>query len=63
MQNDVFVYEPFTRIGPRKKRKGKDKGSSSPFDLLRRAKEDLATDGTWLSDCEGTALDQLCGTC
>ncbi|KAL4067666.1 hypothetical protein J3A83DRAFT_4097243 [Scleroderma citrinum] len=53
MQGDTFTYEPFTRISPRKKRKGKtNKEISSPLDLLRRAREDLSADGTWLSDCE-----------
>lgn len=54
MEGDAFTYEPFARISARKKRKGKvQREMSSPLDLLRRAKEDLYADGTWLSDCEG----------
>lgn len=53
MEGDAFTYEPFARISARKKRKGKvQREMSSPLDLLRRAKEDLYADGTWLSDCE-----------
>ncbi|KAG6331054.1 hypothetical protein ID866_8036 [Astraeus odoratus] len=55
MQADTFVYEPFSRVGPRKKkRKGKTQREiSTALDLLSGAKQDLAADGTWLSDCEG----------
>lgn len=51
MQTDKFTYEPFIRVNPRKKRRGKaNRETASPLDLLIRTKEDLY--GTWMSECE-----------
>ncbi|KAI6096104.1 hypothetical protein EV401DRAFT_1145902 [Pisolithus croceorrhizus] len=64
MQSDKFAYEPFVRVNPRKKRRGKtNKETLSPLDLLRRTKEDLYTDGTWISDCEERLRFALCDMC
>ncbi|KAI6005910.1 hypothetical protein EDD15DRAFT_687813 [Pisolithus albus] len=64
MQTDKFAYEPFVRVNPRKKRRGKtNRETSSPLDLLRRTKEDLYTDVTWISDCEERLRFALCDMC
>lgn len=64
MQSDKFAYEPFIRVNPRKKRRGKaNKETLSPLDLLRRTKEDLSTDGTWVSDCEERLRFAFCDMC
>ncbi|KAH7889658.1 SRR1-domain-containing protein [Phlebopus sp. FC_14] len=48
-----FVYESFTRVSPRKKRRrNAQKDSSLPFNLVVRATEAIAADGGWLLHCE-----------
>lgn len=55
---NAFAYDSFVRVNPSKKRKRKDKGnaSTSPCDLLTRAREGLETDirGGWSLGCKGT---------
>ncbi|KAG9318518.1 hypothetical protein JVU11DRAFT_609 [Chiua virens] len=48
-----FIYDSFTRVNPRKKRKGKRKGNANttPTDLLTRVKEELEADASWSTGC------------
>ncbi|KAF8844924.1 hypothetical protein BDN67DRAFT_893784 [Paxillus ammoniavirescens] len=63
-QDNSFAYESFVRVNTRRKRKGgkAQKGVTSPLDLLIRVKEEIATDGSWSLDCEGTYLITLHGS-
>lgn len=51
-----FAYDSFTRVNPRKKRKGKDerRAGTTPSDLLTRVNEEFTTDGRWSLGCKGT---------
>jgi hypothetical protein len=64
LQDNSFAYESFVRVNTRRKRKGgkAQKGVSSPLDLLIRVKAEIATDGSWPLDCEGTYLITLHGS-
>lgn len=53
-EGSSFTYDSFTRVSPRKKRKGKDRGNATPSDLLTRLIEELEADGRWSLGCKGT---------
>ncbi|EGO21000.1 hypothetical protein SERLADRAFT_335274, partial [Serpula lacrymans var. lacrymans S7.9] len=61
-----FAYsEPFTRAGPRKKRRRKPSGEPpQPLEQLERTKKELESNTVWLSTCHGSFLrrkhDPLC---
>ncbi|KAF8136392.1 SRR1-domain-containing protein [Boletus edulis] len=59
--SNVFAYDSFIRVNPRKKRKRKDKGNATtPCDLLIRVTEELKTDrGGWFLCCEEICREAL----
>ncbi|KAG8217546.1 hypothetical protein J3R82DRAFT_5695 [Butyriboletus roseoflavus] len=63
-KSSSFAYDSFTRVSPRKRRRGKNRvDATTPSDLLTRLKEELKADGGWSLGCKEIFHEALRGAC